>query len=184
VCSSDLHILPIYPFALVLAAGAAAELMAMRRYAAKGILAVLAIFWMFEFARAYPSNIAFFNQTVGGPRNGYKYLADSNIDWGQDLKGLKRWMDTNGVAHINLAYFGNAAPAYYHMNVTYLPDVPSVVPENVIESPRLPGYVAVSATVLDAVYSDRDFYKPLRDKEPVARIGNSIFVYWIDAPWW
>ena len=26
--------------------------------------------------------------------------------------------------------------------------------------------------------------EPLREREPVARLGNSIFVYWMDKPWW
>jgi hypothetical protein len=30
----------------------------------------------------------------------------------------------------------------------------------------------------------RDFYKPLRDQEPVADIGHSIRVYKVDRPWW
>jgi hypothetical protein len=54
-------------------------------------------------------------------------------------------------------------------------------------APDLPGYVAVSVTLLDGVtFGDdtRDFYKPLRDREPVATIGSSIRVYRVDAPWW
>jgi len=41
-------------------------------------------------ALVYPHYLAFFNQSIGGPHNGYKWLADSNIDWGQDLKLLKK----------------------------------------------------------------------------------------------
>jgi len=43
--------------------------------------------------------------------------------------------------------------------------------------PQLPGYVAVSATVLDGVYlneAGRAFYKPLRERPPRAVIGYSI----------
>jgi hypothetical protein len=45
----------------------------------------------------------------------------------------------------------------------------------------------VSATILDGVPSDermRAFYRPLRDRTPVADIDGSIKVYWIDQPWW
>ena len=31
---------------------------------------------------------------------------------------------------------------------------------------------------------DRDFYKPLRDRPPVADIGGSIRIYWVEKPWW
>ena len=58
---------------------------------------------------------------------------------------------------------------------------------DVARAPQLPGYVAVSATVLDGVYlneAGRAFYKPLRERPPRAVIGYSIFVYWVDRPWW
>ncbi len=180
------HILPIYPFVLLLAAAAVKELTDAKSKRGWIVLGVLTTFWLFEFGRVYPNTLAFFNQAVGGPRNGYRYLADSNLDWGQDLKPLKKWMERNSVSHINLAYFGTADPAYYHIDCTYLPgtDFPG---EQSIEPPQLPGYVAVSATILDGVYLSEQgqaFYKPLRDAEPVADIGHSIRVYWMERPWW
>jgi 4-amino-4-deoxy-L-arabinose transferase-like glycosyltransferase len=180
------HILPIYPFVLALVAGAVSALLAARGAIGRTTLALLALVWVIEFGRAYPHNLAFFNELAGGPKNGFKYLADSNVDWGQELKGLKSWMDRNGVAHISLAYFGTADPGYYHISCTYLPDAPFFVPpEAAGEPPGIPGYVAISATTLDGVYQQRPgLYEPLRDREPAAVIGNAIFVYWIDRPWW
>ena len=52
---------------------------------------------------------------------------------------------------------------------------------------QLPGYVAVSATVLRGVYlgePERAFYKSFLNRTPVASIGHSIFVYWVEQPWW
>ncbi len=180
------HILPVYPFVVLLAGLCVAGLMGVKWKGAIVALVVLGVFWLFEFARVYPHNLAFFNQLIGGPQNGGKYLADSNLDWGQDLKPLKRWMDENGVTRINLAYFGTADPAYYGISCTYLPGSPFFVDDQ-IALPELPGYVAVSTTVLDGVYLDqagRAFYKPLLEKEPVAVIGYSIRVYWMDNRWW
>ena len=77
-------------------------------------------------------------------------------------------MDRNQVTHINLAYFGVADPAYYGIDCTYMggTTIPGVTPA-MMRPPRLPGYVAVSVTLLDGVpfaERDRDFYKPLRDR--------------------
>ena len=105
------HILPIYPFVIVLAVVAARALADGKAKHGPAICAVLLAAGVLEFASVYPNNLAFFNRAVGGPSNGFRYLADSNIDWGQDLKPLKGWMDRNQVAHINLAYFGVADPA-------------------------------------------------------------------------
>jgi tetratricopeptide (TPR) repeat protein len=83
---------------------------------------------------------------------------------------------------VNLAYFGQADPAYYGINCTHLPGAPSFASES-IARPKLPGYVAISATTLTGVYAPpwwRLFYAAFRDLEPVAIIGNSIRVYWVD----
>jgi hypothetical protein len=182
------HILPIYPFVILLAALCAAELVRTKRRIAIGVLGVLCLFWLFEFARVYPHDLAFFNSFIGGPQNGYKYLADSNVDWGQDLKGLKRWMDAQGVNQINLVYFGTADPAYYGIQCTLLPGgTLHTRLQKPFTLPQLPGYVAISTTLLDGVYLTREgraFYAPLRDREPSAVIGYSINVYWAGDRWW
>lgn len=178
------HILPIYPFAMLIAAAAAKELIG--RPVGRVALAALAMLWLTTVANVYPNTLTFFNRSVGGPRNGYKHLVDSNLDWGQGLKLLKRWMDREGVSRIGLAYFGTADPAYYGIDYTALPATPSFVLSSIARPPArptLPGYVAISATVLSGVYHDpqwRLFYRRFHDKKPVAEIGNSILVYWLD----
>ena len=198
-------ILPIYPFVLLIAGMAAAELLQRRKVM---LLVLLVGLSLAEFVIVYPHYLAFFNLSIGGPRNGYKYLVDSNLDVGQDLKLLKRWMERNGVHHINLCYNGNADPAYYGINCTYLPPMP-FSPESLVVAPRLPGYVAVSVHQLQMLQPDPpgtvpygpllrgepvaqkarrpnigDLYEPFLRKEPVAVIGYSMRVYWMDRPWW
>jgi len=180
------HILPVYPFVFVLVGKAAAELWNAKRRSLRGLLGALCLLAAGEMGSVCPHYLAFFNRFVGGPRNGSKYLVDSSLDWGQDLKGLKHWMDNNHVRHINLSYFGTADPAYYKINCTHLPGEP-FFDEQWVTSPKLPGLVAVSATNLRGVYFDerwRDFYQPLSETEPVAVIGYSIYVYRVQQPWW
>lgn len=176
------HILPIYPFVLLVAAAGAARWIASSRRVARPAFAAVTAFWLFAFAMAYPNTLAFFNRLAGGPHNGSRMLTDSNLDWGQHLKVLKRWMDDNGVAHVNLAYFGTADPAYYGIKCTHLPGAPAFAAPDVMR-PRLPGYVAISATIASGVYLDprwRLFYRPFADRMPVADIGHSIRVYWVE----
>jgi hypothetical protein len=177
------HILPVYPFLLLAAGPALAWLWERGKSWIAGALLAVA---MVESLSVYPHYLTFFNRLVGGPRHGHEYLVDSNLDWGQDLKGLKRWMDRQGVDHVNLSYFGTADPAYYGIACTHLPGAP-FFDEDRIAAPRLPGYVAVSATNLHGVYlerSQRDFYLPLLAREPDAVIGGSIHVYRVERPWW
>lgn len=177
------HILPVYPFVLLIAAAGVKHLIASHTRAARGALAGLAVVWVVEFTHVYPDNLAFFNAFAGGPRAGFRHLADSNVGWGGNLKLLKRWMDASGVSHINLAYFGSADPAYYDIDVTYLPGSPTFALD-LVGKPRLPGYVAISPTVLAGPYLEprwRLFYSGFWDDEPVAVIGKSIRVYWVDT---
>lgn len=175
------HILPVYPLLLMVGAAAAEWLL---RRGQRFIVVAGLVLMAGEFAAVYPSPLAFFNVFVGGPSHGDECLVDSNLDWGQDLKGLKRWMDANGVNQINLCYFGTAEPSYYGIAATQLPG------SGILSSgswPQLPGYVAISVTNLRGVYFPeplRQFYRPLLSMKPVARIGYSICVYRVERPWW
>jgi hypothetical protein len=177
------HILPIYPFALLIAGVTLDEIRTKWRPL---FLLVPVVFASVELATVYPHCLAFFNQIIGGPRNGDLVLLDSNIDWGQDLKPLKRWMDEHHVDHINLSYFGNADPVYYGIHCTYLPGSPSFAASR-IAYPQLPGYVAVSVQNLYGTLRDApapEFYGPLQALKPAAVIGYSIHVYRVETNWW
>ena len=44
----------------------------------------LLIWCIIEAVIIYPHYFVYFNQFIGGPKNGYKYVSDSNLDWNQD----------------------------------------------------------------------------------------------------
>jgi tetratricopeptide (TPR) repeat protein len=175
------HVLPLYPFAMLLAALAGVELLA-RRGTARAALALAAVVLAIEVGRSEPYPISFFNTLAGGPENGYRYLADSNLAWGGNLKALKRWMEESDVESVNLAYFGSVDPAIYGIRAAYLPTSATFLADR-IGRPQLPGYVAISGTALDGVYLPpwwRRFYSGFRDRVPVAVVGNSMRVFWVD----
>jgi tetratricopeptide (TPR) repeat protein len=106
-----------------------------------------------ECLTQYPYYLAYFNQLAGGPRNAYKHLVDSSLDWGQDLCRLKRWLkehdlDGAGKAPVYLAYFGTARPSYYHIRATELCRTEPRFP-----APLSEGVYCISATALQQIYS-------------------------------
>ena len=122
------HILPTYPAMFILAGAAAHWFKGRGRTVAAVRAAVIATlagvviesFWI------YPDYLAYFNQIVGGPANGYKHLVDSSLDWGQDLPGLKTWLDRNnprgpGEVPAFQSYFGTGSPSYYGIQAQQLP---------------------------------------------------------------
>jgi hypothetical protein len=170
------YILPVYPFLIVLASRAATLA------AAKGpgrILVGLTVacgalssFWVF------PHYLAYFNESIGGPSQGYRYLVDSNLDWGQELKDLKRFMDEHQIATVNLSYFGTDAPERYGIAYTALPSyfLPPDAPQ--APNPLAPGsWVAISATMLQGESGDAPFLREFRAKTPTAVLGYGMFLY-------
>src|SRR5262249_11376621 len=48
-----------------------------------------ALSWLIVASFAvHPRYLSYFNEVGGGPRDGWLYMADSNIDWGQDFDAL------------------------------------------------------------------------------------------------
>src|SRR3990172_3920572 len=105
-------------------------------------------------------------------------ISRKRLAGGQDLPGLKEYMDRNSIKKIKLSYFGFSDPAYYGINYEYLPS--HSIPEPHIERSQIPleGYFAISATMLQGVYmQNRDLYKVFRETKPIDTIGYSIFIY-------
>ena len=172
------HLLPVYPFVILVAVAPLTELL---RRGLKWPIFCFCLLAGMELASVYPHYRGFFNSLAGGPRNGQNILADSNTDWGQDLKLLKRWMTAHAVSHINLAYWGVSDAEYYGIDCTHLwTTTPSVSHPPV--SPQVPGYVAASVQLLhDPAFPQvAAYYAPLLERTPVAVIGYSIYVYWVD----
>jgi hypothetical protein len=147
------YVLPAFPLLMVLAGST--SLLWKKRKVLRGILAISLMLWYAgESLSIYPHYLSYFNQIAGGPKNGYRFLVDSNLDWGQGLKGLKKYMDENGISKIKLSYFGTADPEQYGISYQALPSFPPLRPEFVPKSFSKGDLVAVSATNLFPLYVD------------------------------
>jgi hypothetical protein len=96
-CMSNLnmgirHILPVLPLLMIF--GAAGTYGLVSRYP-KATLACAGVLILHAASslHVYPNYISFSNEFWGGPSNTYRYLADSNVDWGQAMKEAKSYMD-------------------------------------------------------------------------------------------
>ena len=58
-------------------------------------------------ARVWPEALCYTNAAWGGTRTGYRWLSDSNYDWGQGLLELEQWRQRKGVDEIYVWYFGS-----------------------------------------------------------------------------
>ncbi|MFP4394541.1 MAG: hypothetical protein ACLFTI_04680, partial [Anaerolineales bacterium] len=127
-----------------------------------------------------PNYLTFFNRLTGGPENGYRYLVDSNLDWGQNLWDLRAWMEAHNEEEVAYAHYSPARPATYGIDATLLPPSPRAG-EFAPWAPA-PGLYAIGATVLQGPYApDPNTYAWFRAREPEAKLGHALFVYRVAA---
>ncbi|HVN39783.1 MAG TPA: hypothetical protein VMW19_16595 [Myxococcota bacterium] len=146
------HLLPMLPPALILA-GAAVRWCDTRAGRAAVSLACAAA--VVESLAAWPHYLSFVNQAAGGPAAGYRLLADSNLDWGQDLPALARHLSDlrarGDRERCYLSYFGSALPERHGVDCERLPGFFDADPS--LRARELgPGRYVFSATMLQGVY--------------------------------
>jgi hypothetical protein len=104
------HILPIYPFALLLC-GSLWQFTNKSRVML--VLLVLALVVNIGDALSYaPDYLSYFNLFVR-PATKYTLLSDSNLDWGEGLLSLRRYQQAHPYVPVHLAYFGSVSPSVY-----------------------------------------------------------------------
>jgi hypothetical protein len=131
-----------------------------------------------------PDYLAYFNEPAGGPARGLRWLADSNLDWGQALRRLPGWLAERGIREVNLCYFGTADPEAYGLAYVALPG--GTTYGRPPAPPRLPGHVAISATHLVGVHHPpelRAWYRELLARgRLIGVVGHAIHVYEVTVP--
>ncbi len=179
------HLLPVLPFFVVFTAAVLAWLADyFPQQQRPGQLAIAGLLVCLGSSTVWlsPHYLAFFNVLAGGPDGGWRFLVDSNLDWGQDLGGLKDWMAENGVDQVWLSYFGEGRPSYYNIGYVGLDSFPPRLmnPQARPFYPHdpAPGIYAISVTNLQGVqFANHDQFAWFRNKEPLAKVGYSIFIY-------
>jgi len=180
------HVLPTFPFLYLLISGQAKRIFEHTKKEKMFVIWILvfgflAFWYALSSLSVFPYYLTHFNELVGGPKNGYLYVTDSNLDWGQDLKRLAKWVDEQGIKKIKVDYFGGS-DAYYYLGDKYEPWHGDSNPKDAKGS-----WLAISATFLQGGRGEptpgfdqpTGYYLWLNEYTPVTVIGNSIFVYYI-----
>jgi hypothetical protein len=149
------------------------------------IVAAMVIWLIIASVLIFPRYLTFFNEIAGGPDNGYKILVDSNLDWGQELIGLREYMTQENIPSVKLSYHGTADPMAYGVVYEPLPSYPynqwtsDTVPDILLNPPR--GVYAISVNNLQGLrFKNHDLYATFRERKPDAIVGHSIFIYRIE----
>jgi len=181
------HLLPILPFIFVIVSRLTrlrARIPALgrkTRYWGAAGLTLLGGWYAIGTMRMHPFYLAYFNELAGGPDNGYKYLVDSNLDWGQNWIALKEYLDNQGIERFYMSQFTMNNPMAYGLTFDRLPPfsgVPPILPSRF--NPE-PGTYVFSTTTLQGVgIADPEQFDYFRKREPDARIGHAMFLYHVE----
>lgn len=175
------HLLPLLPCLLIFTSQLALIDWKTSRAGTAAVAAM--VLWLIVGSVAiFPHHLAFFNEIAGGPQNGYKILVDSNLDWGQELIGLRKYMTQENIPSVKLSYHGTADPTAYGIVYEPLPSYPynqwtsDTVPDSLLNPPS--GVYAISANNLQGLrFRNHDLYATFRQRKPDAVVGHSIFIY-------
>jgi 4-amino-4-deoxy-L-arabinose transferase-like glycosyltransferase len=176
------HILPVYPFLYVLAAGSAWKVIEQNRRWIYFVAALIA-FQAVTTTRAFPAYMAYANEVWGGPSQTYKYLSDSNVDWGQQLKSTKAYLEQKGITNCWFVYFaeGPVNMKDYSIPCKPLPTIGSLWLNERIEAPAaVDGPVLISAGVLSGFEfgpGALNPYEQFKHLRPDAVIDYAVFVF-------
>ena len=158
------HVLPLYPFALLLAGSLWQQASANR--------VTTALFWMLivlncaDCLRYTPDYLSYFNVGVR-PAEAYRLLSDSNLDWGQGLLALRQYQHAHPQEQIWLTYFGSVDPGVYGISAKPLP-----------ENEPVKGTVIVSATHLSGQFlHDPQAYHWLLQYPRTEILDHSLYVF-------
>ncbi|MFH1368819.1 MAG: glycosyltransferase family 39 protein [Elusimicrobiota bacterium] len=184
------HIMPAFPFLTLFISGLFVDFN-FRKPAAVILSSALLFWYSFGTFKTHPWHISYFNETIGNPDRGYLYLTDSNLDWGQGVKELAKYLRNRNVSGVYLCYFGASDPHYYGIKYfpigfidtisdgTSTPLARGLRPGDRIDFTKEPAALfVISATNLQATYyAQKDIFSFLKEIKPEKIIAHSIFVY-------
>ena len=151
------HLLPLYAPMLILAGGAAALLRGASR--AGRVLVIVLIGWFtVESLWIRPNYLAYFNAIAGGPANGYRHLVDSNVDVGQDLIALRKWLEADTAARgkpepVFLSFFGPADPTAHGLQAVRFGDIGFDAHDRRLPALVHGGLFCISVTLFQGLYT-------------------------------
>ena len=177
------YVLPAFPFVFIWMSKVSTPAIRCRTL---GVLVAALLTWTVASSLwIYPHSMSYFNELVGGPRHGHRYLLGSNLDCGQDVFYLKRWRKEHREASPLSTLFSNS----YALDLMEMRDLHKkghpgvfaptggVMPaEETWARVPFPGWYATSIRRIHDADGDYLYFLKLR---PVAMAGYGFRIYHI-----
>jgi hypothetical protein len=173
------HVLPTVAFLAIFIAGGLMHLVqTSKRRAWTVVVAVLLLGHLASAAFAYPNYFPYSDELLGGERNTYKYLTDSNNDWGQALYQTALWLKRRDITDCWIAYDGAADLKYYGVPCRVLPGNPGdMLPIPPASATGLLIISGLSHAGVEWEPEDLQPYYGFHSATPSDNIGGAMLVY-------
>jgi len=207
------HLFPIFPFIFILLSKTIFSFIKKLHTPkqvklAHSIIIALCVILILNTLSTYPNYVSYFNAFAGGPKNGYRFVVDSNADWGQDLKRLKNWIqeynhcamtkspdacvsykypieEGKPIQKIRVDYFGGGYNTHQEDLRYYLGNLCEIWHGDT--RPIVPGWYAISTeylqnSIYDLTEPSIKSYRWIKEKniKPYYQVGTSILIYKIN----
>jgi 4-amino-4-deoxy-L-arabinose transferase-like glycosyltransferase len=176
------HVLPVFPYLMVLAAAGAVSL-AQRSRAWTWAVCGLLLLHAASSLRAAPNYLPYSNEAFGGPNNTWRSLADSNVGWASGLKALHHYVQEKQIKDCWFAYSGLPDPGSFGIQCKRLPTfftfIGGLPPQKPVPD-VLSGPVFVSSEEIDgAMWGPPELnpYRSLLRTQPSHVIAGEILEY-------
>jgi 4-amino-4-deoxy-L-arabinose transferase-like glycosyltransferase len=166
------YILPVYPMLAIVSGIGAVHLWTTRSSIARAVVVLLFAGQITVSIISHPDYLAYFNP-LAGPRP-ERLLVDSDLDWGQDVNRVAAELRARGIHRVATALQGSTDLDRH--------DFPAFTKVQWHEP--VSGWIVISLTQLSFGTSapPYDGFRWLDAFVPVATIGKTIRLYYIDAP--
>jgi len=172
------HILPIFPFLIVLA-GMTAYTLAQRSRFAMSFIGAAILFHAVSSLHAFPNYFPYSNEIAGGPSHSYRLMTDANVDWSQGLIQTATYLADH---HITDCWITNRIDSrFYGIPCKQLPNGLTFR-----RSPGTPAPPNIQGTILISANEaagqawgpgELNPYHQFFDRQPDDIIANSILVF-------
>ncbi len=172
------HILPVYPFFIAAAAIGAVWVCRKSRRSPYILIALLLFHAVTTAFRVAPDYMPFANDFWGGPDNTHKIFRDPNLDFGQNNKFVREYLERERITDCWFAPQGNFELVAADQPCRLLPGSFGLNLSDQLSEPVPPvieGTVLLTAMVFPPRGSRE--YLPIMKAAPVAVIGRGVFVY-------
>ena len=106
------HILPVYVLIASSVGIAFGKLIESKKKLYYVLAGLVMLWWIADLGLSGPNKLSYFSEVSGGWRNGYKHLADSNADWGQENGLLMSYLDNHPERRFIIGHSSGENPIY------------------------------------------------------------------------